>query len=152
MSARPPPPRAADLPALIRADSARLAAACTACGACVGACPMVPTLPSVAAAAREKVAAGMRSVLRGEAQAAPAESVAWIGACTRSGLCTPACPERLDTAYMMRLAGMRLRGALGASEPGGPPRLPAKDDPGWSARVKAFARMTLTEEEQARWL
>jgi Fe-S oxidoreductase len=151
-AARLPPPSAPDLAALIRAESARLAAACTACGACVGACPMVPTLPAVAAAAPETVAAGMRAVLRGEAQAAPAGSVAWIGACTRSGLCTAACPERLDAAYMMRLAGMRLRGALGAGEEGGPPRLPAREDPGWSARVKAFARLTLTEEEQARWL
>ncbi len=59
-------------------------------------------------------------------------------------------------ATIMRLTGMRLRGALGDGDPAAPPtppRLPPRrHDPNWSARVKAFARLTMTEEEQARWL
>jgi len=141
----PGPRRAADLAAHIRAESARLAEACTACGACVRACPMVPGIPSVAEADAGTVAAGMRDVLRGGEGIQ--EGLTWIAACTRSALCTDACPERIDPAFMMRLASMRARGALG-----GPPRVPVKDDPNWSARVKAFARMTLTKEEQAQWL
>ena len=73
-------------------------------------------------------------------------AVAFAAACCRSGVCTDACPEKLDAAFMMRLANLHVRGVTGA------PRVPTKDDPGWSARVKAFARLTMTEEEQAKWL
>jgi len=47
----------------------------------------------------------------------------------------------------MRLASLRVRGALGD-----PPRVAPKHDAGWSARVKAFARLTMNQEEQATWL
>ena len=134
------------LAARIVEEGARLAASCTACGACVTACPMTPFAPGVDAADPGRVAAGMRAVLRGEAEVAP-EAVAWIAACTRSAQCRDACPERLDVPLMLRLASMRARGALGEA-----PRFATRADPGWSARVKAFARVTLTEEEQARWL
>ncbi len=134
------------LAARIEEEGARLAAACTACGACVEACPMTPMLPALAAAAPGAVAAGMRATLRGEADVA-SESVAWIAACTRSAQCNPACPERLDVALMLRFATMRARGALGEA-----PRYATRPDPAWSSRVKAFARVALTEEEQGRWL
>jgi Fe-S oxidoreductase len=128
----------------ILAESARLAAACTACGACVQACPM-PDFLALPAADPAAVAAGMRAALDGEEPSA--EGLAWVAACTRSGQCRDACPEALDVPFMLRLAGMRLKGALGE-----PARLPVAAVTGWAARVKAFARMTLTEEEQARWL
>jgi hypothetical protein len=99
----------------------------------------------VDAAAPGAVAAGMRDVLR-DGTGTP-EALAWIGACTKSGLCTAACPERIDAALMLRLAGMRLRGALGEA-----PRIPVREDTQFSPRVKAFARLTMTEEEQAQWL
>lgn len=133
------------LAARIRDEGARLAAACTACGDCVRACPMTPYAAGVDAADPRAVAAGMVEVLQGGA-GSPV-SLAWIGACTKSGLCTPACPERLDAAFMLRLAQMRAKGALGE-----PPRVPVREDTQFSPRVKAFARLTLTEEEQARWL
>ena len=126
------------------AESARLAAACTACGACVQACPM-PGFAALPQAEPGAVAAGMRAVLRGEA--ASAEGIAWVAACTRSGQCNAVCPERLDVAFMLRLAGMRAKGALGEA-----PLVAVKQDAGWASRVKAFARMTMTEEEQAKWL
>jgi Fe-S oxidoreductase len=129
----------------IRGESARLAALCTACGACVRACPMTPYAAGVDAAAPGTVAAGMRDVLR-DGPGTP-EALAWIDACTKSGLCTAACPERIDAALMLRLAGMRLRGALGEA-----PRIPVREDTQFSPRVKAFARLTMTEEEQAQWL
>ena len=134
------------LAARITAEGARLAAACTACGACVTACPMTPFAPGVDAAEPRVVAGGMRALLLGEGGVA-AESVAWIAACTRSAQCNAACPEALDVALMMRFAGMRARGATGEA-----PRYATRPDPGWSSRVKAFARVTLTEEEQATWL
>ena len=129
----------------IRDNSAGLAAACTACGACYRACPMVPSTAALHGAAPETVMAGIRDILRDGPGAA--EAIAFASVCTRSGVCTAACPEQLDAAFLMRLASLRVRGALGDT-----PRVAAKHDPGWSARVKAFARLTMTEEEQAEWL
>jgi len=121
-----------------------MASACTACGACVTACPMVVYAPA-ATADPGLTAFGMRDLLAGGAGNAP--GLAWVGACARSGLCSAACPEGLDAALMLRFAQMRAKGALGDA-----PRLPVREDTGFSARVKAFARLTLTEEEQAQWL
>jgi len=125
--------------------SARLAVACTECGACYRACPMVPRTPPLADAAPEAVMAGIRDILR-DGGGTP-EAIAFAGACTRSGVCSAACPEQLDAAFLMRLASLRVRGALGD-----PPRVAPKHDAGWSARVKAFARLTMNQEEQATWL
>ena len=129
----------------IRDSSVRLAAACTACGECYRACPMVARTPALADAMPEAVMAGIRDILS-EAPGTP-DAVAFAGACVRSEECTPACPEKLDAAFLMRLASLRVRGALG-----GPPRVAAKHDPRWCARVKAFARLTMSEEERAEWL
>lgn len=134
-----------DLVDHIRGESGRLASLCTACGACVRACPMVPYAPGVAEEVPEVVAAGMRDVLiDGPGSAA---ALAWIGACTRSGICTPACPEQLDVYLMMRLAVWRAKGALDE-----PPRIAADVDTQYMSRIKAFARLTLTEEERSEWL
>ena len=133
------------LAARIATEGARMAEACTACGACVQACPMTRFAAGVAEADPAAVASGMRALLRGEE--ASRVSLAWISACTRSAACNSACPEKLDVALMMRFASMRARGALD-----GVPLLPVKTDTGWSARVKGFARLGLTEQEQAEWL
>lgn len=129
----------------VRAESARLAALCSACGSCVRACPMTPYAAGVDAADPAAVASGMRDVLR-DGPGSPV-ALAWIAACTRSGQCTPACPEKLDVAFMLRMAQWRAKGALGE-----PPRIPVREDRQFSPKVKAFARLTLTEQEQAEWL
>ncbi|HEY2619318.1 MAG TPA: 4Fe-4S dicluster domain-containing protein [Acetobacteraceae bacterium] len=139
------PDLASGLVAHIRDNSTRLAAACTACGECYRACPMVPRAAALNAAEPEAVMAGIRDILRDGA--GTPEAIAFAGACTRSGVCTPACPEQLDAAFLMRLASLRVRGTLGEA-----PRVAGKHDPGWSARVKAFARLTMSEEEQTKWL
>jgi Na+-translocating ferredoxin:NAD+ oxidoreductase RnfC subunit len=133
------------LHAHIRSNSERLATACTACGECYRACPMVPRTPALAEAAPEAVMTGIRDILQdgGGTDAA----ITFAGACVRSGECTSACPEKLDAAFLMRLASLRVRGVLGDT-----PRVQAKHDPGWSARVKAFARLTMSEEERTAWL
>lgn len=129
----------------LRDASAALADACTACGACYRACPVVARVPALAGAAAATVMQGVLDILRDGPGTDAA--IAFAGACTRSGVCTAACPEQIDAAFLMRLASLRVRGALGDA-----PRVAAKADPGWSARVKAFARLTMTEEEQAKWL
>lgn len=131
--------------ARMREQSVVLAEACTACGACYRVCPTAARIPTLIGAVPEQVMQGVRDLLRdGPGNEA---AIAFAGACTRSGLCTDACPERIDAAFLMRLASLRVRGALGDA-----PRVIVKEDPGWSARVKAFARLTMTEEEQAKWL
>ena len=106
---------------------------------------MVPRTAALDGAVPEAVMAGIRDILRDGA--GTPEAIDFAGACTRSGVCTPACPERLDAAFLMRLASLRVRGATGDA-----PRVGKKHDPAWSARVKAFARLTMSEEEQATWL
>ncbi len=106
---------------------------------------MVARTLALDGAAPEAVMAGIRDIMRDGA--GTPEAIAFAGACTRSGVCTRACPEQLDAAFLMRLASLRVRGALGEA-----PRVTARHDPRWSARVKAFARLTMTEEERAEWL
>jgi ferredoxin len=129
----------------IRDNSARLAAACTACGECYRACPMVARTPALSNATPEAVMAGIRDILL-DGTGTP-DAIAFAGACARSGECTPACPEKLDAAFLMRLASLRVRGTLGDA-----PRVKTPHDPRWSARVKAFARLTMNDEERAEWL
>jgi ferredoxin len=129
----------------IRGHSTRLADACTACGACYRACPTVPRTPALTTASPEAVMAGIRDILRDGA--GTPDAIAFAGACVRSGVCTEACPERLDAAFLMRLASLRVRGTLGDA-----PRVKTPHDPRWSARVKAFARLTMNEKERAEWL
>jgi ferredoxin len=133
------------LAAYIRDNAARLATACTACGECYRACPMVSRTPALAEAKPEPVMEGIRDILR-DGQGTP-DAIAFAGACVRSGVCTEACPEKLDAAFLMRLASLRVRGALGEA-----PRVATPHDARWSARVKAFARLTMSEEERAEWL
>ncbi len=88
---------------------------------------------------------GLRRLVRGET--APAATVAWVGACAKSGLCVAACPERdagLDAMLLVRIAKQH---ALNDTR-----QLPAKNDPTLFPRVKTFARLQLSDEELAKWL
>jgi ferredoxin len=88
---------------------------------------------------------GLRRLAQGEA--APVETVAWVGACTKSGLCVDACPQKasgLDAMLLIRIAKQR---ALNDTR-----QLPVKNDPTLFPRVKIFARLQLTDEELERWL
>ena len=130
----------------MRAESERVASLCTACGRCVTACPMTHYAPEMQGASPAETVRGVLDLLRGGASTVVA--LAWVAVCTRSAVCTEACPEEaIDPAFMMRLAKMRAWGALGE-----PPKIVAKEDQQFSPRVKAFARLTMTEQEQAEWL
>jgi hypothetical protein len=70
-----------------------------------------------------------------------------VGACTKSGLCVEACPEKsagLDAMLLVRIAKQR---ALNDTQ-----QLPAKQDPTYFPRLKIFARLQLSDEELDRWL
>ncbi|WP_424811231.1 4Fe-4S dicluster domain-containing protein [Roseococcus sp. YIM B11640] len=131
----------ANLSELRESETARMLAACSECGACFDACPMVPYAPDARGAEKSEAVRGVLDVLTGGQGNAAARG--WIAACTRSGSCNEACPEAVNPMLMLRLAKWR------ASETGA---LPKRDSAEVMSRVKVFARLSFTEEEQRDWL
>jgi ferredoxin len=87
----------------------------------------------------------LRRLAKGEAGSA--ETVAWVAACAKSGLCVTACPERslgLDAMLLVRIAKQH---ALNDTH-----QLSVKHDPTYFPRIKTFARLQLTDQELAKWL
>jgi Fe-S oxidoreductase len=139
-----PKPRAETTEQFLAQSGPELAALCTACGACFDACPMVDHI-GLRGADSHQVTSGLRSLARGES--APEDTVSWVGACTRSGLCVSACPQReagLDAMLLVRIAKQH---AINETR-----QLPPKYDQGLFPRVKVFPRMQLSDEEQEAWL
>jgi ferredoxin len=136
--------RAETTEAFLAEAGPRLAALCTACGGCFRACPTVDHIGLVAADAKA-VTGGLVQLARGET--APADILAWVGACTRSGLCVTACPERdkgLNAMLLVRIAKQR---AINDTH-----QLKPKQDQTLFPRVKIFARLQLSDEELAKWM
>ena len=121
----------------------RILGACTRCGKCYEVCPMAQYSKAPTTNSKATVG-GVLAVLRGE-QGTP-EALGWIGVCTRSGVCVPACPENVDPKMMMRLARMT---ALGGREM--PKQIDVKQDPDYFNRVRAFAKLQLTDDELKEW-
>ena len=121
----------------------RILDGCTRCGKCYEACPM--TQYSKAPATDSKaVVDGVLGVLRG--QAGTPEALGWISVCMRSGVCVPACPEKVDPKMMMRLARMTALGGRGA-----PAQMEQKEDRDYFDRIRAFGRLQLTDDELKEW-
>ena len=138
------PPRADTSEAFLAEVGLELAALCTACGACFDACPMVDHI-GLRGSDPNAVTEGLRRLAKGEA--ASAETVAWVGACAKSGLCVTACPERssgLDAMLLVRIAKQH---ALNETR-----QLPVRHDPTYFPRIKAFARLQLSDEELEKWM
>ena len=122
-----------------------LADLCTACGACFRACPIADHL-GLAGVDAGAVTADLRRLAKGEPATLP-ETLQWVGACAKSGLCIPACPEHangLDARLLVRVAR---QSALNHTR-----QITSKHDAAAFPRVKVFARLQLTDEEQDRWL
>lgn len=129
----------------IRAETARILDACTRCGKCFEACPMTPYSPALAGAAPGEVVGGVLGLLRGEA--GTPQALGWASVCVRSGSCIPACPESVNPKRMLRIARMTAAGGLG-----GPRQLALKEDRDYFDRIRAFARLQLTDDERADWM
>lgn len=129
------------------AEIERVLKACTSCGKCYEACPMTAYSPLLegTTAARDAAVAGVLDVLRGGG--GTPEGLAWIGVCTRSGECVPACPERVDPKMMMRLGRMVAFGGLGGKR-----LIQVRDDPEYYPRIRAFAALQLDDREREDWL
>ena len=126
-----------------RKEVERILGACTECGKCFEVCPM--TKYSKAPATDGKaVVPGVLDVLRGK-PGSP-EALGWIAVCMRSGECVPACPENVDPKMMMRLARMTALGGRGL-----PKQIQVKEDPDYFDRIRAFAKLQLTDDELKEW-
>jgi Fe-S oxidoreductase len=141
---RLPTARAETTEAFLAQSGPELAALCTECGACFNACPMVDYV-NLRGADPTIITSGLRRLASGEA--APEDTVAWVGACTKSGRCVDACPQKavgLDAMLLVRIAKQR---AINETR-----QLPAKQDPSYFPRIKTFARLQLSDEELEKWL
>ena len=121
----------------------RILSACTRCGKCYEVCPMT-RYSGAPPADGEAVVPGVLAVLRGEPGSAAA--LGWIAVCTRSGVCVPACPHQVDPRMMMRLARMTALGGRGL-----PRQIETKEDRDYFDRVRAFAKLQLTDDELKEW-
>lgn len=140
----PPQQTASSTEAFLDEAGPRLADLCTSCGRCFDACPLVDTI-GLRGADKTLVTGGLKALAR--SAPAPEETVRWVGACAKSGLCIAACPEHekgLDAMLLVRVARQHALNVTGQLKP--------KGDPAAFPRVKIFARLQLTDEEQKKWL
>src|SRR5256885_10731689 len=93
-----------------RARGKAIAETCTRCGACFRVCPMVAPA-GLAEAEPEETAAGIIELITGGAGTAAA--VRWAAVCSGSGNCIPACPEGINTRFMVQLARGFARAQVG---------------------------------------
>lgn len=130
--------------AYLAAAGPEFAALCTACGKCFDACPLVDSI-GLRGTDAKAVTGGLAQLARGET--GPDATVAWVGACGKSGLCIAACPQRDRGLNAMMLVRIARQQAIVTTK-----QLAAKHDPAAFPRVKTFARLQLTDEEQKTWL
>lgn len=107
-------------------------------------CPMTRYAKAATGADGKRVIAGVLAVLR--EQPGTPEALGWISVCARSGVCVPACPDEVDPRMMMRLARMTASGGRGHAK-----QMELSDDPDYFNRVRAFAKLNLSDEELKDW-
>jgi len=123
----------------------RILATCTSCGKCSEVCPMTPYNENKGSADAKALAGGVLALLRtGRTDEA---SLGWVKACIRSGCCVPACPEDVNPKLMLRIGKMIATGGLGGEK-----LLPVKEDREYYARIRAFARLQLSDQEYKEWM
>lgn len=101
--------------------------------------------PPLAGAVPKTVVQGIHALLRGE-MGAP-DALGWASVCVRSESCVPACPEKVNPMMMVRIARMNASGGLG-----GPRQIAVREDRDLFDRVRAFARLQLTDDEIRNWM
>jgi heterodisulfide reductase subunit C len=141
---REPMPTGA-MKAFIRKEIERILAACTRCGKCYEACPMTRYSPALTGAEPKAVVDDVLALLREERSSL--QAIGWASVCVRSGSCVPACPENVDPKMMVRIARMMASGGLGGEK-----HIPARHDRDYYDRIRAFAKLQLTEEEMKEWM
>ena len=140
------PVLASALREFLKRETERILGACTLCGKCVEACPMTRYSPPMAGADPKTVVAGIHELLRGTKGGVP-EALGWASVCVRSESCVPACPENVNPMMMVRIARMNASGGLG-----GPKQIAVREDRDLYDRVRAYAKLTLTDDEIRNWM
>lgn len=84
-----------------KARGEAIAEACTRCGGCFRACPMVEPA-GLGEADPAATAAGIVDLITGGP--GTVEAARWASVCSGSGNCIPACPEGINTRFMVQLA------------------------------------------------
>jgi heterodisulfide reductase subunit D len=87
-----------------------IAEACTRCGSCFRACPMVAPA-GLGGADVAETTAGIVDLITGGAGTDAA--VRWAAVCSGSGNCVPACPEGINTRFMVQFARGFARAQVG---------------------------------------
>lgn len=128
----------------IRRETERILGACTRCGKCFEACPMTPYSPPLKGADPKTVTTGILALVRG-GQGSP-EALGWTSVCVHTGACVPACPEKVNARMMVRIARMHATGGLG-----GPKQIEVRQDRDYFDRVRAFGKLSLSDEEFKDW-
>jgi len=128
----------------IRAEGTRILGACTQCGRCAEVCPMV-RYAAPKADDPKRLVGGILALLRGESGSP--EALGWTAVCVRSGDCVPACPEHVNPTMMLRIARMSASGGLGGAK-----QLNLPQDRDFFDRVRAFAKLSLSEQEMRDWM
>ncbi len=90
----------------LRARAAAIAEACTRCGACFRACPMTDPAGNADADPATTVG-GILDLIAGGVGDEAAQR--WASVCNGSGACIPACPEGINTRFMVQLARGHMR-------------------------------------------
>lgn len=129
----------------IRKETERILAACTRCGKCFEACPMKRYSPHLEGADPEGVVTGILDLLRSRQD--NLQALAWTSVCVRSGSCIPACPDDVNPKMMVRIARMIASGGLG-----GPRKIQVREDRDYFDRIRAFAKLQLTDDEMRDWM
>src|SRR5262249_5763957 len=94
----------------------------------------------------KQVVQGIHALMRGTTQGDPA-ALGWTSVCVRSESCVPACPEKVNPMMMVRIARVHAAGGLG-----GPKQIAVREDRDLYERVRAYAKLQLTEEEIRSWM
>ena len=102
--------------------------------------------PALTGADPKAVVTGIHALLRGEQAGAP-DALGWASVCVRSESCVPACPENVNPMMMVRIARMNAAGGLGGRR-----QIAVREDRDVYDRVRAFAKLQLTEEEIRNWM
>lgn len=139
-----PAPKGPTTEAFLAGAGPALADLCTACGACFEACPMADHI-GLRETDPHSITDGLRRLARGEA--APAETISWVSACAKSGLCVAACPQQSAGLNAMLLVRIAKQHAINETR-----QISVKPDPTLFPRVKTYAQLQLTDEELDAWL
>jgi Fe-S oxidoreductase len=127
-----------------RARGGAIADACTRCGACFRACPMVEPAGLAEADPQATTAAIVDLITGGPGSEAAAR---WASVCSGSGNCIPACPEGINTRFMVQLARGFARAGRGEAPIGTRWRQGFQN---MSRGVRILSRLQLPPETLAR--